>query len=141
MKYKNWWRFNVIRIVREYPNLRDKKDALQSQSITASYSAEPRGGNTTSRRTENAALRELPPAEETAIRAVEKALEKVALWRDGDRAIALIHAYYFKRDGRLGDVAPRFYISEEQARRKNGVFLRYVAQGLGYIKDDGQEQK
>ena len=110
--------------------LRMLKDAAQAQSVTASYSDEPRGGVGNARKTENAALRGLSPAEEEALEAVERALEKVSLWQDGERSLELIRAYYFRQDGRFLDCADRLYISERTARRRNAAFLRYVAENL-----------
>lgn len=137
MKYAHWWHANVIRVIKTYPYLRLLKDTEQAQSTTASYSDEPRGGSGNARKTENAALRGLSPAEEEAIEAVERALEKVSLWRDGERSLELIKAYYFRQDGKLLECAERLYISERQARRKNAAFLLYVAENLRLITKDG----
>ena len=61
----HWWMANIQRTIRAYPDLRARKDAMQAQSVTASYSADPRGGGT-GRTTELAALRGLAPGEEQA---------------------------------------------------------------------------
>lgn len=129
MKYSHWYHANVIRVVRAYPFLREQKDALQSQSVTANYSGEPRAPGP-SRSAENAALRSLAPAEEEAIEAVEAALERVRLMRDGERLKDLLEAYYFRREGRFLDCAERRFVPEWTARRRNADFLRFVAEGL-----------
>ena len=129
MKYRNWYHANVIRVVRAYPFLKSQKEAIQGQSVTANYSGEPRAPGP-SRSAENAALRQLAPAEEEALEAVERALERVRLWHDGERYADLFEAYYFRREGRLLDCAERRYITERTARRRNAQFLKWVAEGM-----------
>lgn len=129
MKYANWYHANVVRVVRAYPWLKAQKDAKQAQSVTANYSGEPRAPGP-SRSAENAALRQLAPAEEEALQAVESALERVSMWRDGDRYVDLFRAYYFRREGRFLDCAERRFLPEWTARRRNADFLRFVAEGL-----------
>lgn len=132
MKYRNWWHSNVIRVIKAYPALKEKKDTLQSQSVTASYSSEPHGANSVHRTTETIALRQLPKGEENALEAVEKALERISLLKDGEQTLELIRLYYWRNGGRFLDIADRLYISERTARRRNAIFLQYVAEGLGY---------
>lgn len=129
MKYRNWYHANVVRVIRVYPFLRTQKLALQRQSLTANYSGEPRGSGT-ARSAENAAIKTLAPAEEEALEAVERAMEAVRLWPDGELYADLFEAYYWRGEGRFLDCADRRYISERQARARNAQFQQMVAKGL-----------
>ena len=132
MKYKNWWHANVIRIIKAYPELRERKDAIQSQSVTANYTPSPRAGGA-ARAAENVALRQLAPAEEEALEAVEMALERIRLSESGERIELLIRRYYWQRSGRFLDIAENIGFSERSARRANARFLRAVAVNLRLI--------
>ena len=129
MRNAYWYHTIVRRVAQAYPELKARKEELQGQSVTANYSGEPRARGPT-RSAENAALRQLAPAEEEALEAVERALERVRLWPDGERYEDMLRAYYFRREGRLLDCADRRFISERQARNCNKAFLRYIAQGM-----------
>ena len=128
-KYRNWWHPNVVQVIRAYPQLRARKDALQGQSMTANYSASPRAGGA-SRTAENVALRALAPAEGDALSAVEQAIALVALQPDGDKVLRLIRRYYWGYGEGFLLIAELVGLSEKTARRRNAQFIRYVAYNL-----------
>ena len=55
-----WWP-SAVRMVRNYPAWKAELEQLHSQTVTAGEGGMPSGGEV-SRKTENVALRQLPPA-------------------------------------------------------------------------------
>lgn len=129
VKYKYWWQPNVVRVIRAYPSLKERKAEIQSQSVTANYTPSPRAGGT-SRSAENTALRSLAPAEEEALEAVETALEQASLLKDGEKVQRLIRRYYWGRGEGFLFIADAVGLSERTARRRNAQFIRNVAKNL-----------
>lgn len=143
---KYWWMETVRRAIINYPALKAKKDELQSMATTpAVQSVTVEGGKTVtvyptggsggnSRKTETAALRELPPMEERALNAVSIALEAMSLLPDGRHRLALIRAYWWKMSHRNMDLAAAYVnVSERTARRWNNAFVWTVAMEMGFV--------
>ena len=143
---KHWWMEAVRRAIINYPILKAKKDELQSMATTPAvktvtgpdgkpatvYPTGGGGGN--SRKTEAAALRELPPMEEKALNAVSNALEATSLLRDGKDRLALIHAYWWHGKHRnMAKAAERCYVCERTAWSWNNAFVWTVAMEMGFV--------
>lgn len=143
-KPRYWWWSAVRLAIRQYPALAAQKGDLQAMQVTRSVKsirgadgklsdlyAIP-GSGADGRTDEDMALRELPPAEEAILQAVQMALESTALDRDGADHVAMLKDYYFKRLS-LQAAADRAHIDYKTAQRWNGAFARKVARGLGYL--------
>lgn len=127
MRSKHWWMANVQRIIKEYPELRQRKDEAQKQSTTAAYSADPRGGGT-GRTTEMAALRSLAPEEERCLTAVDLALADADIRGPEIRRYVQLHYW---RGIKTGDVADIMHVAPCTCVRWNQWLVRKVAQILG----------
>lgn len=129
MRAKNWWQVTVMQMLKAYPELRERKDEIQAQSVTANYSGEPRGGGN-SRAVENAALISLAPAEERVLEAIESALEEL------DTMNAIYRKYitlrYWKGYTHT-DAAYRISVASSTADRINRICIRTVAKNIRLI--------
>ena len=132
-KYKYWWRPNVDRALREYPEMRRRKDELQAAALTPNYNPMP-SGNSPSRTTENLATAQLPEQEEKWLDAIERAIETVSTWRDGSTIIRLVATVYFDRSHTVIGAARLVHVSERTAQRCIGQFTTLVGRYMGFTK-------
>lgn len=143
---KYWWMEAVRRAIINYPTLKAKKDDLQEMSVTPAVSTivgpdgkeansyPTGGGGSNSRKTENAALRQLPPMEEKALNAVANALDAVSFLPDGKHRLALIRAYWWRMEHRNMDRAASWVnVSARTAHRWNNAFIWTVAMEMGFV--------
>ena len=127
---KYWWYGNVVRTIRNYPALRQAKDALQAVSATANYSGMPEGSG--GRTTEESALRQLSPREESDLDAVGRALERVS-----DEVRAVVRLYHWKGVRNFETVGDLLHMSRNTAKRRNSRFVFEVARNMGYLEKLG----
>ena len=127
---KYWWYGNVVRTIRNYPALRQAKDALQTVSATANYSGMPGGSG--GRATEESALRQLSPREESDLDAVERALERVS-----DEVRDVVRLYHWKGVRNFETVGDLLHMSRNTAKRRNSRFVFEVARNMGYLEKLG----
>ena len=127
---KYWWYGNVVRTIRNYPALREAKDALQTVSVTANYSGMPGGSG--GRKTEDSALRQLSPREESDLDAVEQALERVS-----DEVRDVVRLYHWKGVRNFETVGDLLHMSRNTAKRRNSRFVFEVARNMGYLEKLG----
>ncbi len=139
-KYRNWWRPNVERAIREYPALRRRLNDLQSPSATQGYSLTP-GRRVARRKTENNALRTLSPQEQRWIDAVEKALNAIKNRKHGDETLALVQMVYFAQSCTIQGAAMKLFISESTAKRRAAVFVDLVAMYAEYYGYEERRDK
>ena len=126
-----WWPF-VKAMIRDYPKLEKDWNDIHETSITANYSAMPKGGNA-GRTVEGIALRQLPSDDQKVYDAVSKAIEITRLLPDGKRRMDMIAlAYWTKKPMPLKSAALHLYISERTAKRWHGSFVRCVAKCYGF---------
>lgn len=126
-----WWSF-VKAMIRAYPTLEKNWKDLHATSITANYSAMPKGGNA-GRTVETVALRQMPPDDQRMYDAVSKAIEITRLLPEGQRRLELIRlAYWGERPMSLKSAALLLFISEICAKRWHGDFVRAVARAYGF---------
>ena len=124
------WRDQARRAVMAYPRLHEELADLQRMSVTPRLSGMPGGGGT-GRSTEDAALRQLPPEEQTAHDAVEHALRMMSLFRTAAKRRQLVELVYWRRTHTVYGAGVEIGVSEETAKRWNGDFLLCVA---GYLR-------
>lgn len=136
-----WWGF-VRKMIRDYPGLKAELDDLHSQSITANTSGMPSGGGE-GRTVEAIAMRTLPPDDQKAYDAVNRAIEITALRASGEERLAMIrYLYWGKHTHRIEDAAIRCHVSVPTAKRWHGDFVRTVGMCYGFsLKDDTTEPK
>lgn len=129
-----WWSF-VKAIIREYPTLERDWRELHATSITANYSAMPKGGNA-GRTVETVALRQMHPDAQRMYDAVSKAIEITRLLPDGKRRMDMIALVYWgKKPMPLKSAAVHLYIADCTAKRWHGCFVRCVAKCYGFQVD------
>lgn len=127
-----WWPY-VKNILRAKTRLEAALRERQSMSVTVNYNASGRGSGV-ARKTESAALRELPKQrmnELNAIYAAEKETKRQHR-KDGTAKtrLDLIEKTYYKPGGKLQKAADECYISYPTAVRYQGEFFRLIAREL-----------
>ena len=129
-----WWSF-VKAMIRDYPNLEKAWKDVHQTSITANYSAMPKGGSA-SRTVENISLRQMDPDDQKVYDAVSRAIELTRLLPDGKRRMDMIRlTYWVKKPMTLKSAALHLFISECTAKRWHGSFVRCVAVCYGFQVD------
>jgi hypothetical protein len=129
----DWWS-NVTRMVRNYPARKAEYEALHSQSLVADMSGMPRSGST-SRATENIALRQMSPMKQQEFEAVSRAIEITRLLPNGEERLDLIRRMYWQgRKLRIDDVVFDVGIAQATGWRWHAAFIRVVAQCVGYTE-------
>ena len=123
------WQDKARRAVRAYPKLHAELMDLQHMSVTPRLSGMP-GGGEPGRATENAALRQLPPDDQTAHDAVEHGLRMLKIHRTADKRRRLVELVYWKATHTIYGAGVEIGISEETARRWNADFLLTVTSYL-----------
>lgn len=121
----NTWRRTARNAAYEYPKLRAELRDLQSQSITPSLSGMPSGAGE-HRSTEDAALRQLPAAEQRRHDAVAQAVQICGQLTSGPSRVKLIELVYFRRSHTVEGAALQIPISSRQAWGWNNDFLLLV---------------
>lgn len=131
-----WWSYAKY-MVRVYPNHKAELQERLSQRVTREIST-PWGGAVTSRKTENAALRQLPPSKQAEYDAVTKAIEQTKILKTGSERMALINMVYWQQSHTLDGASYALNYSYEQGQRFHGDFLRLVGLNRGLM--DLEEQ-
>ena len=124
----NGWRKAARSAAFDYPQLRRQLADLRSQSITPALEGMPHGGEP-GRSTEDAALRELPYAQQRRLDAVEYALSVSATLSSGPSRVRLIELVYFQPYNRrflVQGAAMQIPVSVDLAWRWNSDFLHLV---------------
>lgn len=127
-----WWPY-VKNVLRSRPRLEKELRDRRSMSVTTSYNSTGRGSGA-GRKTESAALKELPPRQMDYLNAIctaEKETKRLHR-RDGTAKtrLDLIEKTYYVPDGKLQKAADECYISYPTAVRYQGEFFRIVAREL-----------
>ena len=133
-----WWSYAKY-MVRKYPGLKKQLEEMHAQRVTSDTTRIPGWGGGASRSTENAALRQLPPARQKEYDAVRRALEITSQMPDGDKHIELIRQMYWKgKKLRIVDVVYKIGIADITGNRWHSDFIRLV--GFCYGLEDGMEE-
>ena len=127
-----WWS-TARQAVRNYPIWKAELEQLHSQSVTAGEGGLPSGGEA-SRKTENIALRQLPPAKQREYDSVNRAVEITSLMPDGDRRVEMIRQMYWRGNKMdISAVVYRIGIAEATGKRWHGAFIYLVGECLEYV--------
>lgn len=121
----NGWRHAARSAAFDYPQLRRQLADLRSQSVTPSLEGMPHGGEP-GRSTEDAALRELPYAQQRRLDAVEEAVAICSQLTSGPSRVKLVEMVYFTRRFTVEGAAMQIPISVRQAWAWNNDFLLLV---------------
>ena len=127
-----WWP-SAVRMVRNYPVWKSELEQLHSQTVTAGEGGIPSGGDV-SRKTENVALRQLPPAKQMEYEAVRRAVEITSLMPDGERRVDMIRKMYW--GGKKLNISGVIYgtgIADSTGKRWHGEFIYLVGECFGYV--------
>lgn len=121
----NGWRHAARSAAYDYPKLkRDLRD-LQAQSVTPNMNGMP-GGGEPGRSTEDAALRQLPYAQQRRLDAVEQAVDVSSRLTSGLSRVRLIELVYFQRKYTIEGAAMQIPCSVQTAWTWNNDFLLLV---------------
>ena len=121
----NGWRHAARSAAYDYPKLqRDLRD-LQAQSVTPNMNGMP-GGGEPGRSTEDAALRQLPYAQQRRLDAVEQAVSISSNLTSGLSRVRLIELVYFQRKSTIEGAAMQIPCSVQTAWTWNNDFLLLV---------------
>lgn len=118
----------MVRIVRYYPELRDRKEELRKAGHDESGVH-----SSASRTTENIALRLLSPREEEELYAVETAIEDVGRMRDGREILRIIELVDWTKRCTIQGAAALLHMDRNTCASRRGRFLHAVAQNLKYL--------
>lgn len=121
----NGWRYAARSAAYDYPRLRQELAELQAQSVTPSLSGMP-GGGEPGRSTEDAALRQLPHAQQRRLDAVEQAVTISSNLTSGLSRVRLIELVYFQRKYTIEGAAMQIPCSVQTAWTWNNDFLLLV---------------
>jgi len=124
------WQAAARRVIKQYPRLHEELRDLQRMSVTPKLTGMPGGGGA-GRATEDAALRQLPPEEQAAHDAVERALRMTELFRTAAKRRRLVELVYWRQTHTVYGAGVEIGVSEETAKRWNADFLLCVA---GYLR-------
>jgi len=113
------------RMVRRYPSLGKKLQAIRSQSLTANYSG-MHGGSDVSRTTESVALKDLPKDERRMYDAVKDALYVTGRSYHGKQKLSLIRQYYWRKNIGFNLICEDINISIQTGYYWNNEFLNTV---------------
>lgn len=130
MSRKESWRMQARDAAYDYPRLHRELEAMHETNISPKLTGMPRGGGP-SRSVEDAALRQLPPGDQTAHDAVEHAIRMMDVFRTGAKRKRLANLVYFRRTHTVYGAGVEIGISEETAKRWNQDFLLCIA---GYLR-------
>ena len=124
----NGWRHAARSAAFDYPQLRRQLADLRSQSVTPALEGMPHGGEP-GRSTEDAALRELPYAQQRRLDAVEEAVAICSQLTSGLSRVKLLELVYFRPYNRrytLEGAAMQIPCSIQTAKTWNNDFLLLV---------------
>ena len=130
-----WWGY-IKNVIRAYPGLKAEYADLHEPPITASISGMPGGGNI-SNPTAQAALRELPKAEQEELNAVTSAIKFTSQLKTGTDRLKLIDLVFWKKSHTLSGAAVKLSISYDTAIDYHGDFILLTAYFLKRIDADG----
>lgn len=140
---KYWWYGTVVRTIREYPKLVGRKRDRQAQAVVANYGTKTllRNGQEVNvilprstggaRTTEDVAMRTLSSREETDIDAVDRALERLRLEKDGEDILRAVRLVDWEGNS-IEAAAGILHADESSVKRWRRKFIYRVAKNMGY---------
>jgi len=133
-KTRYWWYYSVVTAIRQYPMMAEKKRELQKTKVIPAYEFTIRGTEV-SRTTEQAALRQLPPAEELWVNAVERATEEIKRHRDGREVLKIVKMVDYDRTHSVEGAAQALHMDRATAWRRRCRFIYTVAKYAHYLPE------
>ena len=127
----DWWPY-VKGMIRRYPALKEQYQDLHSQSVTASYSDEPRSG-AVSRAAESVAIRELPSTKQREYEAVRRAVEVTERYKNGKDRLEVIRMVLWQQSHTIAGAALMIPCHEVTAGTWHAEFIRLVASNYGLM--------
>ena len=121
----NGWRHAARSAAYDYPKLKSDLRDIQAQSVTPNMNGMP-GGGEPGRSTEDAALRQLPWAQQRRLDAVEQAVSISSNLTSGLSRVRLIELVYFQRKYTIEGAAMQIPCSVQTAWTWNNDFLLLV---------------
>ena len=121
----NGWRHAARSAAYDYPKLKSDLRDIQAQSVTPNMNGMP-GGGEPGRSTEDAALRQLPYAQQRRLDAVEQAVSISSNLTSGLSRVRLIELVYFQRKYTIEGAAMQIPCSVQTAWTWNNDFLLLV---------------
>lgn len=128
---RGWW-YHTRDVVRSYPALHDRLRELRK----ASASPGPPGGGGPGRRTEQLALRTLPPVEQRDHDAVEQAVRRTRALPDGRERLRIIELVHWKGSHTVTGAAAVVHVSDSTAKRWQRDFFLLTARARGFINEE-----
>ena len=131
-RYRNRWRTNLVNEIRRYPALKAIQTDAPDVAMTPSYSGMPGGGGG-SRPTEQAAAKpRLTKQEEEIVSAVDRAIEAVLLWPNGQEIVRLVTMVDFQRHYTVPGAALKLNVSERTAVSMRSRFIDVYGRKRGF---------
>ena len=129
---EKWWSY-VKNMIRNYPELKLKYEALHEPSLSINLTGLPTAHNPTSS-VERVALRELNPTEQKEYDAVTEAINVTKRMYCSAERLKIIELLYFRQTHTLEGAAMQAHVSIPTAKRWNGAFIYLVAEKYGLNK-------
>lgn len=124
-----WWGY-CKHIIRQYPRLKKELETPLETAVTPGYGGGPSGSGGISRPVERAVIHDLNPKDQKRFDAVDEAIRRTMEKPNGADIMRVIDMVYFARTHTIAGAAREIPISEIQAGRWNGTFIRLVAEIL-----------
>lgn len=110
----------------------ERKKELQKTSTTPPYEAVIKGSEI-GRTTETAALRQLPPAEELWVDAIQQATEEIMRHKDGKDVMEIVRMVDYRRTHSVEGAAQALHMDRVTAWRRRARFIYCVAKYAHYF--------
>lgn len=136
-KPQDTWRRRARTAAHDYPGLKAAERELHEVRITPTFDHESAHGSF--RSTEDAAIRELPPAQQRQLEAVENALRAMSSLANAEDRQKLIQMVYFTGRFTLDGAALEIPVSVQTAKLWSNDFLLLVWANL--CQGSGKEAK
>lgn len=124
-----WWRY-CVHIIRQYPRLKKELETPLEPVITPNYGGTGGGSGGISRPVEKAVIHDLSPKEQKWFDAVDEAIRQTMEKPGGNDIMRLLEKVHFDRTHTIAGAAMEIPVSEVQAKRWHGDFIRLVAKIL-----------
>lgn len=121
-----WWNYCKY-IIRQYPRLKKEMETPLETAVTPNYGGSGGCGGGISRPVERAVIHDLSPKDQKRFDAVDQAIIKTLEKPSGKDIMRVIDMVYFQKTHTIAGAAMEIPISENQAGRWNGEFIRLVA--------------
>ncbi len=128
----DWWGY-AKGMIRRYQSLKAEHEALQAQSMTASYTGMPSGSNVENRPVEQVAMRGLTGVALKEYEAVDAAVRYTQGLANGEARLQVIDLVLWRRSHTLEGAALAIPCSISSAWRWHGDFIRRVAKCYGLL--------